>query len=88
MFKILVINPGSTSTKLAIFEDENMLVSKTLRHDAKELRKYKRIVDQYRFRKKIIERFLTENGYRICQFSSIIGRGGLLKPIEGGTYLV
>ena len=88
MFKILVINPGSTSTKLAIFEDENMLVSKTLRHDAKELRKYKKIVDQYRFRKKIIERFLTENGYRICQFSSIIGRGGLLKPIEGGTYLV
>jgi len=88
MFKILVINPGSTSTKLAIFEDENLLVSKTLRHDAKELEKYERVVDQYQFRKRIIENFLEENGYRINQFSAIIGRGGLLKPIKGGTYLV
>lgn len=88
MFKILVINPGSTSTKLAIFEDENLMVAKTLMHDAKELEKYERIVDQYQFRMGIIERFLEDNGYKINQFSAIIGRGGLLKAIEGGTYLV
>lgn len=88
MFKILVINPGSTSTKLAIFKDENLITSKTLRHDSNELKNYQKIVDQYLFRKKIIEEFLNENGYSMSDFDAVIGRGGLLKPIKGGTYLV
>jgi butyrate kinase len=88
MFKILVINPGSTSTKLAIFENENLIISKTLRHDSNELKNYQKIVDQYQFRKRIIEEFLEENGYSMNDFSAVIGRGGLLKPIKGGTYIV
>lgn len=86
--KILVINPGSTSTKLAIFEDDRKVVDEVLRHPTDELKKYPRVTDQYGFRKKVIEDFLRKNGYRMEDFSAVVGRGGLLKPIPGGTYLV
>ena len=88
MFKILVINPGSTSTKLAIYEDEREIMKKTLRHSVEELKPFKRIVDQYEFRKKVILDFVREAGYDIRGFSAIVGRGGLVRPIPSGTYEV
>lgn len=85
---ILVINPGSTSTKLAIFEEDRLLVEKTLRHESKEIEQFAKMVDQYAFRNRMILDFLKEAGYQIEQFSAIIGRGGLVRPIAGGTYRV
>ncbi|MGM0608564.1 MAG: butyrate kinase [Candidatus Muiribacteriota bacterium] len=86
--KILVINPGSTSTKLAVYEEKKLLLEETLRHEAKELEPFDKLIDQYDFRQKIINQFLEKNGYKIGEFSGIIGRGGLLKPIESGVYKV
>lgn len=88
MYRILVINPGSTSTKLAIFEDEQMVLSETLRHNIEDLASYKSVFDQYEFRKSAILNFLNKSGYDIKDFSAIVGRGGLLRPIPGGTYEV
>ncbi|MEJ5229293.1 MAG: butyrate kinase [Pseudothermotoga sp.] len=88
MYRILVINPGSTSTKIAIFEDEEMVLSQTLRHTVEELAPFKHTFDQYEFRKSVILEFLRQNNYQIESFSAIVGRGGLLRPIPGGTYEV
>ena len=88
MFRILVINPGSTSTKLAIFEDEKCVMSKTLYHRVEELSNFERIIDQKNFRKKVIIEFLKEVGYSLRDFSAIVGRGGLVRPIPSGTYEV
>ncbi len=88
MFRILVINPGSTSTKLAIYEDEREVMKKTLRHSVDELKPYKRIVDQYEFRKGVILDFVRSAGYDLRSFSAVVGRGGLVRPIPSGTYEV
>ncbi len=87
-YRMLVINPGSTSTKIAVFDGENMIFEETLRHSVEELSKYDKIFDQYEFRKDIILDALAQNEIDINSLSAIVGRGGLLKPIEGGTYEV
>lgn len=87
-YKILAINPGSTSTKIAVFEDEHIVFNETLRHSVEELSRYVHVADQYEFRLKIILDTLEKNNMDIDGFSAIVGRGGLLKPIEGGTYKV
>lgn len=87
-YRLLVINPGSTSTKIAVFKDEEMEFSETLRHSVEELSQYERVSDQYEFRLNIILNSLKERNIDINSFSAIVGRGGLLKPIEGGTYKV
>ncbi|KAF2956364.1 butyrate kinase [Marinitoga sp. 38H-ov] len=86
MYRILVINPGSTSTKLAIYEDNNLISKETVRHTTEELSPFKHIAEQYEFRKTVIKEFLEKSGYSISSFSAIIGRGGLLRPIPGGIY--
>nr|WP_276318596.1 butyrate kinase [Marinitoga lauensis] len=86
MHKILVINPGSTSTKLAIYEDENLISKDTVRHSSEELAPFKHIAEQYEFRKEVIKKFLEKEGYHLSAFSAIVGRGGLLRPIPGGVY--
>ncbi|WP_126993825.1 butyrate kinase [Thermosipho globiformans] len=88
MYRILVINPGSTSTKLAIFEDEKQVASKTLRHTPEELSQFKRLIDQYEFRVNAIEEFLKTLGFEYKDFNAVVGRGGLVRPIPSGTYLV
>ncbi len=88
MYRILVINPGSTSTKLAIFEDEREVLRDTIRHSAEELSGFEKITDQYEFRKKVIMDFLKKAGYRINDFNAVVGRGGLVRPIPSGTYEV
>ncbi|MEJ8555156.1 butyrate kinase [Tepidibacter sp. Z1-5] len=87
-FKILAINPGSTSTKIAVYAGEELVFEKTLRHSAEEIGQYEKISDQLDFRKSVIEEAVSENGVKIEDLDAIVGRGGLLKPIDGGTYLV
>ena len=84
----LIINPGSTSTKIAVFEDEEMLFDKTLRHSVEEISKYDTIFDQKQFRKDIIMECLKEQDFDIKTLDMVVGRGGLVKPIPGGTYKV
>lgn len=88
LYRLLVINPGSTSTKIAVFDNEENIFEKTLRHSVEELSNYETIFDQYEFRKNIILETLKENKIDINSLTGIVGRGGLLKPIEGGTYKV
>mgnify|MGYP001851194126 FL=1 len=86
--KTLVINPGSTSTKVGVFEDETLLFEETLRHPTEEIAKYASVIDQKDFRKEIILDFLKEKDCDPKSLDVIVGRGGLLKPIPGGTYAV
>ncbi len=86
--KSLVINPGSTSTKIGLFEDETLLFDETLRHPTEEIAKYASIIDQKDFRKDIIVEFLKEKNFDINTLNVVVGRGGLLKPIPSGTYAV
>jgi butyrate kinase len=87
-YKILVINPGSTSTKIGVYEDETQLFEKTLRHPTEEIAKYASIVDQKDFRMNMILDMLKENDFDVKTLDVVVGRGGLLKPIPGGTYAV
>ena len=87
-YRMLVINPGSTSTKIAVFDGEEMIFDETLRHSVEELSQYDKIFDQYEFRKDIILNTLSKNKIDINSLGAVVGRGGLLKPIEGGTYEV
>ena len=86
--KSLIINPGSTSTKIGVFEDETLLFEETLRHSTEEIAQYATIVDQKDFRKDIIMNLLKEKDFDIKSLGMVVGRGGLLKPIPGGTYAV
>lgn len=86
MIRLLVINPGSTSTKIAVFDDENIIFEETLRHSTEEICSFNRIYDQLDFRKDIILKALEKNKISLESLNAIVGRGGLLKPIEGGTY--
>lgn len=87
-YKSLIINPGSTSTKIGVFEDETLLFEETLRHATEEIAKYDSIVAQKDFRKEVITALLKEKNFDINTLDVIVGRGGLLKPIPGGTYAV
>lgn len=86
--RLLIINPGSTSTKIAVYEDEKSLLEQTLRHSVDELKGFASIIDQYQFRKEIILESLHSQGINFNKLSAVVGRGGLLKPIPGGTYSV
>jgi butyrate kinase len=88
VYRLLTINPGSTSTKIAVFDNEKLVFEKTLRHSSEEIGKYKKISDQFEFRKTVIEEALKEGGIKVSELNAVVGRGGLLRPIEGGTYTV
>lgn len=86
--KSLIINPGSTSTKIAVFEDEALLFEETLRHSTEEIGRFDTMLDQKDFRKEIIVEVLKEKEFDIHSLDVLVGRGGMLKPIPGGTYAV
>ena len=86
--KSLIINPGSTSTKIGVFEDETLLFEETLRHSTEEIAQYASIVDQKDFRKDIIVNLLKSKDFDVKSLNMVVGRGGMLKPISGGTYPV
>ena len=85
-YKILIINPGSTSTKIGVYEDETQLMEETLRHTTEEIAQYDTIYDQKDFRKDVILDVLKEKNVDLNDIDVVVGRGGLLKPIPGGTY--
>lgn len=85
--KILAVNPGSTSTKIAVYEDTTPLLVRNIRHSVTELSRFPRVIDQFEFRKNLVIEALKENDIPF-QFDAIVGRGGLLKPIQGGVYEV
>ncbi|MBO5160439.1 MAG: butyrate kinase [Lachnospiraceae bacterium] len=85
---ILAINPGSTSTKAAVYEDHVELTSITLRYDEAEIEKYDSILDQKEFRANDILEFLSSHSIDCSKLDAVVGRGGLLRPIESGAYLV
>jgi len=85
MYKILTINPGSTSTKIAFFRDNDKILEKTYQHSTEELSAFNRIIDQSEFRWKFIGDFLQE----INEVpDAVVGRGGVLKPLPGGVWKV
>lgn len=87
-YQILVINPGSTSTKLALFLDEKLIVEKTYRHDVDSLSVFATIYQQKDFRKAFVQTFLKDNNIDITTINVFVGRGGLIQPVASGTYAI
>ncbi len=87
-YKLLIINPGSTSTKISVFEDEKEVFGETIRHSSEEIGEFKHISDQQNFRTEVILKILKDNKIDIKELDAVVGRGGLLKPILSGTYKV
>lgn len=85
---IFVINPGSTSTKVAIFENETCLFKENIIHSTEELQQFSTLIDQYPYRKQILLDKLNEKGFDLSHFSAIASRGGGLKPISSGVYVI
>jgi butyrate kinase len=85
---ILAINPGSTSSKIALYDGLKEIFTETVYHNADELKGYNRIIDQLDLRLEYILKFLDEKEININDLKAVVGRGGLLKPIPGGTYEV
>ena len=86
--KVLVINPGATSTKVAVFEEEQELLKKSIIHTAQELEGFDRVIDQAEFRQRAVLEAVAEGGFRLEDFDAVCGRGGLYRPIPSGTYAV
>ena len=87
-YKVLTINPGSTSTKIALYGEQGEVWSQTLRHPAEEIAKFGRISEQFEWRLELILAAMKERGENVTELSAVVGRGGLTKPIMGGTYEV
>lgn len=88
MHKLLIINPGSTSTKIAVFQDKECVFKTNIKHSAEEIAPFEHIADQYHFRKEVILNTLKEAGMELNDLSMVVGRGGLLKPLTSGIYEV
>ena len=87
-FRILIINPGSTSTKIGVYDNEQLIFEDTLRHQAEKLARFASVIDQYNFRKDAILNSLDVGGIKLTDLDAVCGRGGFLRPIAGGTYIV
>lgn len=85
---ILAINPGSTSTKIAVFKNTKSVFLKTIRHSSENLEQFERITDQFHFRKDVVLKELEDSEVDVNQISAVVGRGGLIKPVESGVYEV
>lgn len=88
MYRVLAINPGATSTKLAVYEEQESLFKMTVEHQGKDLELFQCIFDQYPYRLGLIQDALHNRGIGLDTIHAVVGRGGLLKPLKGGTYLV
>ncbi len=88
MYKILVINPGSTSTKIGCFHDESLVLSSSLSVSSEKIAHFTSILDQCGFRESDIRQFIQKHDLSLADFDAFVGRGGLLHPIDGGTYRV
>ena len=88
VFKIFVVNPGSTSTKVEFFENEKSIVEANVFHDSTILSQFKTINDQLDYRMEVVRKWLADNNVDLTGVDAIVGRGGACYPIEGGTYEV
>lgn len=86
--QILAINPGSTSTKIAVYTNTKVVFLKSIQHTSEELSKYPKISDQYQFRKEIIMDELKQANIEIEEIEAVVGRGGLIRPIKSGIYSI
>ena len=86
--KIFAINLGSTSTKIAYYEDETCLLKQTIAHSLEDLQHADGIFAQYGFRRRDIEDFLAQHGIAVGELDAIVSRGGPTAPVEGGTYRI
>jgi len=84
-YRILAVNPGSTSTKVALFADAEQAEGEMLRHGSEELAKFRSIWDQFEFRLALCRRWVKNHAAKL---DAVVGRGGLLRPVAGGTYCV
>lgn len=87
-FDVLTINPGSTSTKLSVYQGDKLLFEETIRHGMEELANFKNVQEQFDFRWQVLRRVIDAFGYDRNQLDAVVGRGGLLRPVAGGTYMV
>lgn len=87
-FLILAINPGSTSTKIALYRNETEILKTTVRHSTEELNAYPDLPSQLPLREEAIRSVLRQAGEGLAELSAVVGRGGLIRPVPGGTYLV
>lgn len=87
-YKILAINPGSTSTKIALYKDEKEVFCKTLDHLVEEIERYDNVADQFDMRKDIVLSFLKNNGYEVKELDAVVGRGGMVPKVKSGAYKV
>lgn len=85
---ILVVNPGSTSTKIALFEEDKAVFEKSFCHSQSDLEGFEKITDQFQFRKDLILRELSNINTELVRIRAVVGRGGLVKPIESGIYKI
>ena len=85
---ILAINPGSTSTKIALFKNKEQIFTKNIKHSNEELAPFKKITDQFEFRKDVIHKVLNDEGICIDNIHIVMGRGGLVRPIHSGVYAI
>jgi butyrate kinase len=85
---ILAVNPGSTSTKFSVFEEEKLIFEQTLRHTSEQLAEFEKITDQFHFRRDLIMKELISRRIDLKRIKAVVGRGGLVKPIESGIYKV
>jgi butyrate kinase len=88
MYTILVVNPESISTKIAVYEEKKQVFVKTLLHDRAALEVFGSVIDQYALRRDLILAMLLDNGLDPLDFSAVVGRGGLLPPVRSGAYEV
>ena len=86
--KLLVVNPGSTSTKIGVFEDADPIFKKTLRHETETLKEFGSLANQYEFRKHLVEECMQEAGIKTEELDAVVGMGGFLKPVHSGTYII
>ena len=87
-YRVLAINPGSTSTKIAVYDDAEAIFTETLRHDAGKIAKFDGIIEQYEFRKEIVLNALAKHKVELSSIEAVVGRGGLVKAISSGTYKI
>jgi len=87
-YRVLAVNPGSTSTKIALFDDTEPVFIETLRHDAGKIAEFEGIIEQYEFRKELVLTALKNHKIELSSIEAVVGRGGLVKSISSGTYLI
>src|SRR5665648_555023 len=88
MYYVLSVNPGSTSTKVALYEDEKKLFTENIEHTREELDGFEKIPDQLEYRKALVIKTVMDKGYKLEDLSAIVGRGGLVPNLKTGGYLV